>query len=106
MLSGVGPAKQLAAHSIPLVHDLSGVGGHLMDHVAVELRYRNKTEDGLNFVPRSFGQRLGFLWATWKWRIFGTGLLTSNVRIYLSFYFPCLMITTLGRGGSGLRTID
>jgi choline dehydrogenase len=81
MLSGVGPAKQLAAHSIPVVRDLSGVGAHLMDHGAVDIRYRDKSEGGVSFVPRSFREKLGLLWAAWRWRIFGTGLLTHNVRI-------------------------
>jgi choline dehydrogenase len=32
-LSGVGPAAELAAHGIPLVHDLPGVGENLQDHI-------------------------------------------------------------------------
>ncbi len=33
MLSGVGRADDLAGHSIPMVHDLPGVGQNLQDHV-------------------------------------------------------------------------
>jgi choline dehydrogenase-like flavoprotein len=35
MLSGIGPAAELQAHGIPVVHDLPGVGGNLQDHVDV-----------------------------------------------------------------------
>jgi choline dehydrogenase len=34
-LSGVGPASELSAHSIPLVHDLPGVGGNMQDRYEV-----------------------------------------------------------------------
>jgi len=32
LLSGIGPANQLQAHGIPVVHDLPGVGANLQDH--------------------------------------------------------------------------
>ena len=32
-LSGVGPAEELRAHGIPVVHDLRGVGENLQDHL-------------------------------------------------------------------------
>ncbi|MDQ3760437.1 MAG: GMC family oxidoreductase N-terminal domain-containing protein [Actinomycetota bacterium] len=35
MLSGLGPAEQLATHDIPVVQDLPGVGQNLMDHLLV-----------------------------------------------------------------------
>ncbi|MDF2462847.1 MAG: choline dehydrogenase [Ramlibacter sp.] len=35
MLSGIGPAEQLQAHGVPVVHDLPGVGRNLHDHVDV-----------------------------------------------------------------------
>ena len=35
LLSGVGPAAQLAALDIPVVVDLPGVGQNLQDHVSV-----------------------------------------------------------------------
>jgi choline dehydrogenase len=67
MLSGVGPADQLAAHSIRAVRDLSGVGAHLMDHPVVETRYRDKSKGGLNFVPSSSGPKFGSLWDVLRW---------------------------------------
>jgi choline dehydrogenase len=38
LLSGIGPAAQLAAHRIRVVHDLPGVGLDLQDHVCVPMR--------------------------------------------------------------------
>jgi choline dehydrogenase len=35
MLSGIGPADELKAHGIHVVHDLPGVGGNLQDHLEV-----------------------------------------------------------------------
>ncbi len=43
MLSGIGDARELARHGIPLVHDLPGVGENLQDHLDVTLEYRAKT---------------------------------------------------------------
>jgi choline dehydrogenase len=38
MLSGVGEAAHLAAHGIPVVHDLPGVGQNYRDHLAVTVK--------------------------------------------------------------------
>lgn len=42
--SGVGPAKQLARQGIPVVADLTGVGGSLREHPQVGVRWRAKRE--------------------------------------------------------------
>lgn len=39
MLSGIGPAAQLAAAGIGVLHDLPGVGQNLQDHLQVRLTY-------------------------------------------------------------------
>ncbi len=39
LLSGVGPADDLAAHGIGVVADLPGVGRHLQDHLEVYIQY-------------------------------------------------------------------
>jgi choline dehydrogenase len=41
MLSGVGPAAQLAQHGIDVVADLPGVGQGLQDHLAAHVKYRS-----------------------------------------------------------------
>lgn len=45
MVSGVGPAKQLQAHGIPVVHDLPGVGQNLQDHPDFIFGFEAKTTD-------------------------------------------------------------
>ncbi|MGV9345924.1 GMC family oxidoreductase [Streptomyces spiralis] len=44
MLSGVGPAPQLARHGIPCVRDLPGVGENLQDHLFVPLCHQSRRE--------------------------------------------------------------
>lgn len=39
MLSGIGPADHLAEIGLPLVHDLTGVGGNLAEHPRVPLEF-------------------------------------------------------------------
>lgn len=41
MLSGVGPAGQLADHGLPVVADLPGVGHGLQDHLATHVKLRS-----------------------------------------------------------------
>lgn len=41
MLSGIGPAEHLAEHGINLVHNLSGVGQNLQDHLAAHVKMRS-----------------------------------------------------------------
>lgn len=43
MLSGIGPAQELARHGIPIVEALPGVGANLQDHIDVTLEYKAKT---------------------------------------------------------------
>ena len=38
LLSGIGPGGHLSDVGVPLVHDLPGVGGHLMDHLEVVVK--------------------------------------------------------------------
>ena len=42
MLSGVGPADELARHGVPVVHALAGVGQNLQDHLDSILSYTSK----------------------------------------------------------------
>lgn len=44
MLSGLGPAEQLAAHEIPVVQDLSGVGGNLHDHLLLGIGFESLSD--------------------------------------------------------------
>ena len=71
MLSGVGPADQLRAHGIPLVHELPGVGQHLLDHLAV-VSIVACNEPVTLAAAQSFRNVGRFL-------LSGRGMLTSNV---------------------------
>ena len=81
MLSGVGPKDHLAKHGVPLVHDLPGVGQKLQDHMGVGALIPVKQGYSLRSVSaaQSWGSLQG-LAAYVKWKVFGSGLLTSNVR--------------------------
>ena len=48
LLSGIGPADELRAHDIPIVHDLPGVGRNLQDHPVVSVIYRSRRDLGLD----------------------------------------------------------
>ena len=65
MLSGIGPARDLARHGIPLVQDLPGVGANLQDHLDITLSYRAKTTVpyGISWrsLPRNIGHVLDWL---------------------------------------------
>jgi choline dehydrogenase-like flavoprotein len=76
LLSGVGPAAELAAHGIPVVHDLPGVGKNLQDHIDYVGVYKVKTRLALGI---SFGGAIDVIKAIFAWRRHRTGALTSNL---------------------------
>ncbi|KZV90692.1 alcohol oxidase [Exidia glandulosa HHB12029] len=81
MLSGVGPAAQLQAHSIEIVKDLPGVGQNLMDHIVLQTRYRAKPECSYQFLsmkPMTLRAILAGIGALAKWFITGKGPLACN----------------------------
>ncbi|HET9205847.1 MAG TPA: choline dehydrogenase, partial [Burkholderiaceae bacterium] len=76
MLSGIGPADELARHGIARVHDLPGVGRHLHDHpdvVQVVDAPHLKELFGL-----SFAGVVRVLQGIFEWRRQRSGLLTTN----------------------------
>jgi choline dehydrogenase len=75
MLSGIGPADQLAELGITQQMDLPGVGQNLMEHPRMMLMYRAKT-------PITFINQLRFDRATLaalQWAIFGRGPFATQV---------------------------
>ena len=79
LLSGVGPAAELKQHGIPVVHDLPGVGKHLLDHVSCGVLFKVKDGESLNsFSSANVGAAT--ILAGMRWKYFGTGPLTTNVR--------------------------
>jgi len=54
LLSGVGPAAELAEHGIPMVLDLPGVGKNLQDHLNVSVLAQTKEPISLYGIDKGF----------------------------------------------------
>ena len=76
MLSGIGPAAELARHGIGVVRDAAEVGRNLQDHIDYTINVKAKG-DGL--FGYTFGQILGGIGLVRAYRRHGRGILTSNV---------------------------
>jgi len=72
LLSGVGPAQELAQHNIPMVHELPGVGENLQEHVDFLTVIKSRRPETIAIRPlfmlkmfrelwRFFTKRRGFL---------------------------------------------
>jgi choline dehydrogenase len=72
LLSGVGPADELAAHGIETVHDLPGVGRNMNEHVNIKLSafVDRKTYNTRGRGPSALGDGL-------RWLALGSGAATS-----------------------------
>jgi choline dehydrogenase-like flavoprotein len=76
LLSGVGPAGELARHGIALRHELPGVGENLQDHPDYVIGYRSSAPGLLGLTPRGlYNLAAGLL----PFRRDGTGILSSNI---------------------------
>jgi len=51
MLSGIGDKEELAEHNIPLVHELTGVGKNLQEHVDACVLVKSLKKDGFSVGP-------------------------------------------------------
>jgi choline dehydrogenase len=71
LLSGIGPGDYLRQQGIPQLAELTGVGENLQDHLAVPIVYRCTRRIGLH--------RSETLLNLLRWRMFGSGPLTSCV---------------------------
>ena len=98
MNSGVGPAEELNRHGIPVIHDLSGVGDHLMDHLMVPLRFRTTPGHSLNYLnPKkesaTLYNSLRRTAATIQYLVSKSGPLSSNVSLaFLSSFAIMILI--------------
>lgn len=76
MLSGIGPAAELARHGIPLLHDAPEVGENLADHLDITVMSSTKGREPIgiaaSYIPRAIK-------AAWSFATSNTGELTSNV---------------------------
>lgn len=76
LLSGVGPAAELEQLGIQVVHDLPGVGKHLVDHIDYVHSYRVNTRSLLGISLLGAWDVLKAGWQYWRKRV---GTLTSNL---------------------------
>jgi choline dehydrogenase-like flavoprotein len=75
LLSGIGPAQELARHGIAVAHDLPGVGQNLQDHVDFTLLYQAQSPHLFGFTPHGLARLPGEIK---RWRRERKGLLTTN----------------------------
>ena len=75
MLSGVGPADELARHGIAVVHDLPGVGRNLSEHPRVPVHF--KLKDRISFLNELRAARA--VRSVLRWWLTGTGAFASQV---------------------------
>lgn len=73
LLSGVGPAAELASLGIPVVHDLPGVGKALQDHYSAAIKLKCKFPITVNDVMMN---PLKMLWSGMEYFVMKKGALT------------------------------
>lgn len=59
MLSGIGPAAELAQFGIPVVHALPGVGGNLQDHLQLRMAFKVQGVRTLNALASTLWGKAG-----------------------------------------------
>lgn len=74
LLSGIGPAVELAAHGIPIRHELPGVGRNLQDHLDFILAWKSRDADMVGIGGRG---TIGLLRHVRQWKRDGTGLVAT-----------------------------
>jgi choline dehydrogenase len=111
LLSGVGPAADLAALGIPVVTDLPGVGMHLQDHLEVYIQYRSLQPVSMQPTATQVWRR-PFIGAQWLFlrsgpgatnHFEGGGFVRSNEDVAypnLMFHFLPLSIRYDGSAGT------
>jgi choline dehydrogenase-like flavoprotein len=83
LLSGIGPADELRALGIEVVHDLPGVGRNLQDHIDVYVISEIAGPHSYNKHTRLHRQ----LWAGIQYYAFGCGPVTSNLAEAGGFWY-------------------
>ena len=74
MLSGIGPALEMARHNIPMRHELPGVGRNLQDHLDFVAAWKSKDTDLLGIGPVGSYKLIRSIL---RWRRDGTGMIAS-----------------------------
>lgn len=82
MLSGLGPAEDLARHGIAVLRDMPGIGANLQDHYIARLTYRLASHRW-SANRRIAGWRLPF--EALRWALRGDGVLTWSPGMFSLF---------------------
>ena len=83
MLSGIGPADELRALEISVVHDLPGVGSNLQDHFGTDVIYELHDQISLDRYQKWHWMVLAGL----EYHLFGKGPVASNIVEGGAFWF-------------------
>ena len=83
MLSGVGRPEDITKHGIEMVHELSGVGQNLQDHIDFILAYKTKDTDNIGLGIRATFKLIGEIL---KWRKDGNSMVASTIAEAGSFF--------------------
>jgi choline dehydrogenase len=81
MLSGIGPADQIAANGVTPVHDLPGVGQNLAEHVVFHVQFLMKQP--ITFLRRMRADRVAM--SILEWFLFKTGDFATQALTALAF---------------------
>ena len=82
LLSGIGPAAEIAAAGIRPVHDLPGVGRNLQDHPSIRIEFI--ANDGVAFDSKLRFDRM--LASVLQWHLFSTGVAAGLPVSAMGFY--------------------
>lgn len=87
MLSGVGPSSQLKKFNIPINQDLPGVGSQLVDHPIVDLFFKDKVNNSLNyFKPKNIPDIFKMTRSLLEYSLFRKGALVTNVSLHVDYW--------------------
>eukprot|EP01134_Creolimax_fragrantissima_P001190 CFRG1190T1 len=84
LLSGIGPKEVLSQHSIPVVHELPGVGKNLQDHTDIMLQSRSPILDNpFQFAVTNIGSQITHIK---QWMDGKGGPFSGDVNMLGAFY--------------------
>jgi choline dehydrogenase len=81
MLSGIGPADELAAHGIKPILELKGVGKNLQEHILTFVQFA--TKGPVTFMSELRWDKLAF--GTLQWMMFRSGMMANQPLTALGF---------------------
>ncbi|KAK0223305.1 hypothetical protein IW262DRAFT_1447302 [Armillaria fumosa] len=80
MLSGIGPSEELGNFDIPIVHELQGVGAHLMDHPVIDCNLKDKTNTSPKYLkPTTLLDLVKYVSATIQYLVWRRGPAATNL---------------------------